>query len=144
MKPNNGRIGIPGYRGFSDFDGHGEVSYGLTLHRGNRYVKCNIANGSYTVHVNHNQPWRAVGDIMRQFFSFWWRCTKIAAKGNSSFANDWQWVYANPIVSGLGAVVIGTIGGAAPSLAHLWGGSEMTTGHPATDAFIGALCAYLV
>jgi hypothetical protein len=81
---------------------------------------------------------------MRQFFSFWWRCTKIAAKGNSSFANDWQWVYGNPIVSGLGAVVIGTIGGAAPSLAHLWGGSEMTTGHPATDAFIGALCAYLV
>lgn len=38
---------------------------------------------------------------MRRFFSFWWRCAKIAANESVSFANDWAWLIGAPIVGGM-------------------------------------------
>jgi hypothetical protein len=36
---------------------------------------------------------------MREFFSFWWLCIRRAAKGNTAFANDWQWLIGYPITA---------------------------------------------
>jgi hypothetical protein len=36
---------------------------------------------------------------MRRFFVFWRRCAWTAAKGNSAFANDWQWLVGYPVTA---------------------------------------------
>jgi hypothetical protein len=69
---------------------------------------------------------------------------RTAAGGNSTFANDWQWVFGNPAVSAFGTAVIAALGAFAPSLAARFGASEMTTEMPALDAFIGAFAAFIV
>ncbi|MCP3372515.1 hypothetical protein [Bradyrhizobium cajani] len=81
---------------------------------------------------------------MRRFFGFWWRCVRTAAGGNSTFANDWQWVFGNPAISAFGTAIIGLFGAFSPTLAKRLGFSEMTTGWPIIDTFIGALGAFVV
>jgi hypothetical protein len=36
---------------------------------------------------------------MRRFSSFWLQCAGIAARGNSAFANDWQWLVGYPAIA---------------------------------------------
>jgi uncharacterized protein YoxC len=81
---------------------------------------------------------------MRRFFSFWWLCTRTAAGGNSTFANDWQWVFGNPAVSAFGTLAIATLGGLAPSFVARLGITEMTTGISTLDSFLGALAAFAI
>lgn len=77
---------------------------------------------------------------MRKFFSFWWLCTRRAFWGNATFANDWQWVFGNPIVSTFGAAV----GALIPAVAQRLGVVGLTTGIPTLDSFLGALAAFIV
>lgn len=70
---------------------------------------------------------------MRRFFSFWWLCVRSAFWGNTAFANDWQWVFGIPIVSGL------LVWGNAK-----FGAAVMTTGSPIADGFLTALGAFVV
>lgn len=81
---------------------------------------------------------------MRRFLSFWWLCVRTAAGGNSTFANDWQWVFGNPAVSAFGTLAIVALGGIAPSVFARFGVTEMTTGMPALDSFLGAFAAFLI
>jgi hypothetical protein len=83
---------------------------------------------------------------MRQYFSFWRLCARTAAAGgNSSFANDWQWIFGNPVVTAFGSLVIAGLGGLFPTIAKRLGVTDMsTTGSPAFDSFIGALAAFAV
>jgi hypothetical protein len=81
---------------------------------------------------------------MHRFSHFWWLCTRNAFWGNAAFANDWQWVFGNPVVSGLGGLVLAGLGALAPSVAKWLGATNMTTGTPALDSFIGALAAFVV
>jgi hypothetical protein len=81
---------------------------------------------------------------MRRFFSFWWLCLRTAFWGNAAFANDWQWVFGNPVVSTFAGVVVAAVGAVAPTIAKRLGATEMTTGMPAVDSFLGALAAFIL
>jgi hypothetical protein len=81
---------------------------------------------------------------MRRFFSFWWECIRTAAGGNSTFANDWQWIFGNPIVSAFGTLFIAAVGGFAPSAFARLGTGEITTGMPTLDSFLGAFAAFII
>ena len=70
---------------------------------------------------------------MRRFFAFWWLCIRQAFWGNTAFANDWQWVFGIPAVSGVLAFVAASRGAA-----------DLTTGYPIADAFLVALGAFIV
>jgi hypothetical protein len=70
---------------------------------------------------------------MKEVFCYWWRCAKAAAKGNSSFANSWQWIFGIPVVSGIvGYIAVRT------------GRTEVSTGFPILDGFLVALGAFVV
>ena len=45
-----------------------------------------------------------------RFFSFWWLCARTAFWGNSSAANDWQWIFANPLWQSVGSAVGAALG----------------------------------
>jgi hypothetical protein len=64
---------------------------------------------------------------MRQFFSFWWQCIKLAFWGNTAFANDWQWLVGFPLL----AVIVW--------LADRWWGEGAVSFR--TDTATGALAA---
>jgi hypothetical protein len=70
---------------------------------------------------------------MRRFFQFWRQCCGLAFKGNSSFANGWQWMFGTPFVTAVGAY-----------LAARSGVTELTTGYPILDAFVAALAAFII
>jgi hypothetical protein len=70
---------------------------------------------------------------MRSFFRFWWICAKTAFWGNTAFANDWQWVFGIPALSGL-----------AGFLAANKGAADLSTGYPILDGFLTALGAFIV
>jgi hypothetical protein len=70
---------------------------------------------------------------MRRFFQFWWYCCRIAFKGNSSFANSWQWMFGTPVVLAVGAY-----------FAARGGVTQLTTGYPALDAFVVALAGFVI
>jgi hypothetical protein len=70
---------------------------------------------------------------MRNFFRFWWRCTRIGARGSSAFANDWQWLFGIPVVSGV-----------AQYVATQRGVTELSTGLPILDAVIAAFVAFVI
>jgi len=74
---------------------------------------------------------------MRQFFSFWWQCAKVASKGNSAFANDWQWLIGYPAT----AVLLWIL---AYFYAELSGRIEVTLATGALGLFVAALVAYLL
>jgi hypothetical protein len=80
-----------------------------------------------------------------QFIKFGWLCATTAARGgNSSFANDWQWVFGNPFIAAFGSLIIAGVGSLFPSLAARLGVPEMSTGSPPFDSFIGAFAAFAV
>lgn len=70
---------------------------------------------------------------MRRFFQFWWDCSKFAFWGNTAFANDWQWVFGIPALSGVAGYV-----------AVNKGVAELSTGYPILDGFLAALGAFVV
>jgi hypothetical protein len=74
----------------------------------------------------------ATGGTMRRFFQFWWQCCRIAFKGNSSFANSWQWMFGTPAVALIAY------------FAARNGLTELTTGHLILDAFLVALAAFII
>lgn len=65
--------------------------------------------------------------------SFWWLCTKRAATGASSFANDWQWVFGTPAL----AVIIWAV--------NRWlGEGAVTLSQDVTGGFIAAAAAFML
>jgi hypothetical protein len=70
---------------------------------------------------------------MRRFFSFWWLCARKAFWGNTAFANDWQWLFRIPTLSGF-----------AGFLASNRGATDLSTGLPILDGFLAALGAFAV
>jgi hypothetical protein len=70
---------------------------------------------------------------MRGFLDFWWICIRRAFWGNTAFANDWQWVFGVPAVSG----VLGY-------LAANKGATDLGTGYPIADGVLTALGAFVV
>jgi uncharacterized membrane protein len=80
---------------------------------------------------------------MRQF-SFWRLCARTAFWGNAAFANDWQWVFGNPVASAFGGIIVAALGAIAPTIAARLGATDMTTGNPALDSFLGALAAFVI
>jgi hypothetical protein len=70
---------------------------------------------------------------MRRFISFWWQCACKAFWGNTAFANDWQWVFGVPFISGLSIWAVAKFGAAAAS-----------TGSPIADGLLGAFGAFVV
>jgi hypothetical protein len=69
---------------------------------------------------------------MRQTIKFWLRCVRFAASGNVPYANDWQWVFANPLWQSVGAAVGGAIGS---KLSAIWPGAPVI----GTDTWAGVL-----
>jgi hypothetical protein len=74
---------------------------------------------------------------IREFFSFWWRCAKNAAKGNSAFANDWQWLFGYPAI----AVALWVAG---YFYAELSGKIEMTLWTAGLGALAAAAVAFAI
>lgn len=70
---------------------------------------------------------------LRKFFAFWWKCARTALSGNTAFANDWQWVFGIPLVSGISVWANAR-----------YGAEVMSTGSPITDGFLGAFGAFVV
>ncbi len=60
-------------------------------------------------------------------------CARKAFWGNTAFANDWQWVFGVPVISGL-----------VGFLAANKGASELTTGYPILDGILTAFGAFVV
>jgi hypothetical protein len=98
-----------------------------------RKIKVTVRRMDSQIPGSH-QAIRAVDVFpMRQFFKFWWLCVRIAFRGNTAFANDWQWLFGVPVCSGLAAFV-----------ARQQGISELTTGNAIADAVLAALGAFVV
>ena len=74
---------------------------------------------------------------MRRFFAFWWECARTAFKGNSAFANDWQWLVGYPTT----AVILWIIG---YFYAELSGKIEVTLTTGALGALGAAAIAYFI
>jgi hypothetical protein len=74
---------------------------------------------------------------MRRFFLFYWQCTKIAARENSAFANDWQWLIGYPAT----AAVLWLLG---YFYAELSGRIEVTLSTGALGALAAAFVAYII
>lgn len=70
---------------------------------------------------------------MKDFFKFWWKCIREAARGSVAFANDWQWLFGIPVISGLAGYVA----------AHL-GKVELSTDHPILDGLLAAVGAFII
>jgi hypothetical protein len=71
--------------------------------------------------------------VMSKSPGFWHQCAALAYRGSSSFANDWQWIFGVPAVSGVGGY-----------LAALRGGAEITTGYAVLDGIIAAFIAFVI
>jgi hypothetical protein len=78
---------------------------------------------------------------MRRFLSFWWRCVRLAARGNTPHANDWQWVVANPIWQAIGAAIGASLGGA---LKFFWPGAPELTPDTTAGVFLGGLAGFVI
>ena len=78
---------------------------------------------------------------MRDLFSFWWRCAKFAAKGSSAHANDWQWVFANPLWQSIGTAVGAAIGGALNSILP---GAPVIASDTWAGVLLGGLAGFVI
>jgi hypothetical protein len=76
---------------------------------------------------------------MRRFFAFWWLCARTAFPGNAAFANDWQWVFANPLWQSIGSAVGAAFGAVASS--H-WRGAPLMSPDTPIGAFLGGLFGF--
>jgi hypothetical protein len=74
---------------------------------------------------------------MQRFFSFWWLCARKAAKGNSAFANDWQWLLGYPAVAA-GLWVLGLF------YAEFSGAMQVTLATGAVGALAAAFIAFVI
>ena len=70
---------------------------------------------------------------MRRFFALWWICARQAFRGNSAFANDWQWAFGNPLTALLGPGV----------LAFVFGTAAWTTGSGIFNTFLVAATVFV-
>jgi hypothetical protein len=70
-----------------------------------------------------------------KFLRFCWLCTTKAFWRNTQFANDWQWMFGIPIVSGLLAWIASRKG---------VGIADLTTGNLILDVFAIAFAAFIV
>jgi hypothetical protein len=70
---------------------------------------------------------------MREFGRFWWRCACIAARGGTTFANDWQWFIGVPVFSAI-----------ATYLNAIRDGGPLITGNAIADSFVAALAAFVI
>jgi hypothetical protein len=70
---------------------------------------------------------------MRQFFALWWMRARQAFRGNSAFANDWQWAFGNPLTALLGPGV----------LAFVFGMAAWIAGSDIFDALLVAATAFV-
>jgi len=77
---------------------------------------------------------------MRKFFCFYWLCVKIAARGNAPFANDWQWVFANPIWQSIGATIGAAVGG---YVTPYWQGAPLMSPDTPIGVFLGGLFGFV-
>jgi hypothetical protein len=78
---------------------------------------------------------------MRQFLSFWWRCVRLAARGNAPHANDWQWLFASPLWQSTGATVGAAIGGLLKSI---WSNAPVITPDTVIGVFLGGLAGFII
>ncbi len=69
---------------------------------------------------------------MREFVTYWGKCAKVAAKGSAAFANDWQWLFGIPAVTGITAYLAAQTG------------TAMSTGSPVLDGVLAAFGAFVV
>jgi hypothetical protein len=76
---------------------------------------------------------------MGKKFNFWWTCIKLAALGNSASANDWQWVFANPIWQSIGGMVGAGLGAFA---SRYWRGAPMMSPDTPIGIFLGGLFGF--
>ncbi len=72
---------------------------------------------------------------MSKFLHFWGLCIARAFRRNAAFANDWQWMFGIPAVTGL-LVYVASVKGIAVT--------DLTTGNLVLDAFLIAFAAFLV
>lgn len=70
---------------------------------------------------------------MRRFFTYWAKCAQIAWAGSAEFANDWQWLFGVPVVSGV-----------AGYIAAQRGETTLSTGYPIIDGILTALGAFII
>jgi hypothetical protein len=79
---------------------------------------------------------------MKQFFCFWGRCVRLAARGNTPHANDWQWVLASPLwQSSFGAAIGAAIGGALKSI---WPDAPVIASDTWAGVFLGGLAGFVI
>jgi hypothetical protein len=72
---------------------------------------------------------------VRNFLVFWWQCIALAFRRNAEFANDWQWMFGIPVVSGVLGYIASRKGVAV---------IELTTGNLILDGFAVAFAAFIV
>jgi len=78
---------------------------------------------------------------MRAFLRFWVDCAKIAARGNTSDANSWQWVFANPLWQSVGGAAGLVLGGFA---SHYWHGAPTISPDTPVGVFLGGFFGFAV
>jgi hypothetical protein len=76
---------------------------------------------------------------MRRFLAFWWLCVRTAFWGNSASANDWQWIFANPLWQSIGSAVGGAWGAFVSS--H-WAGAPLMSPETPIGIFLGGLFGF--
>src|SRR5688572_18680187 len=76
---------------------------------------------------------------MRKFFGFWWTCTKRAFWGNTAGANDWQWVFANPLWQSIGSAAGSAFGA---FIATHWRGAPLVSPDTPIGVFLGGLFGF--
>jgi hypothetical protein len=65
--------------------------------------------------------------------AFWWRCIRLAHRGSSAFANDWQWFLGVPLATVLFA-----------SVASWFKVAAVTTGNPILDGVVAGAAAFVI
>src|SRR4051812_39239855 len=76
---------------------------------------------------------------MRRIFAFWWLCVRTAFWGNSASANDWQWIFANPLWQSIGSAIGGALGAFVSS--H-WAGAPLIWPETPLGIFLGGLFGF--
>jgi hypothetical protein len=78
---------------------------------------------------------------MQHFVSFWWKCIRFAARGNVPYANDWQWVFANPLWQSIGTAVGATLGAA---LKTIWPNAILISSDTWAGVLLGGAAGFLI
>ncbi|SHK94545.1 hypothetical protein [Bradyrhizobium lablabi] len=76
---------------------------------------------------------------MHRVFAFWWLCARTAFWGNSSAANDWQWIFASPLWQSIGSAIGGALG--AFISAH-WMEAPLMSPDTPMGVFLGGLFGF--